>query len=64
MVKVRVTKEEEATVPAETVTRELERDAAPGVTVMVGNVLVIALPPMVALMVVGVPETWPVKVAV
>lgn len=48
----------------DTVTSDCDKLRGPGVTVMVGKVLVIALPPMVALMVVAVPATIPVKLEV
>ena len=44
-----------ATTLEETVTTELESDAAPTVTVMVGEVLVTAPPPIVAVTLVAVP---------
>lgn len=63
-VKVRVTAELEATVPEETETTDWDKETGPGVTVTVGAVLVTVLPPMVAWIVVAVPERTPVKVAV
>lgn len=61
---VSVTVEPEATVEAETPTVDSDKETGPGLTVTVGRVLVTAEPPMVALIVVAVPEVVPVKVAV
>jgi hypothetical protein len=60
---VTVTPEPEATEPAETPTVDWASETAPGVTVTVGRVEVIAEPPIVAFIVVAVPDTTPVKVA-
>jgi hypothetical protein len=60
-VSVAVMLEPEATVPAETVTSDWASETAPGVTVTVGSVEVIAEPPIVAFTVVAVPEVVPVK---
>jgi len=54
----------DATVSADTVTTEVAGDAAPGVTVIVGNVDVTVLAPMVAPIVAGVPAVIAVNVAV
>lgn len=62
--RVRVTLDPEATDEREAVSTDWETDAAPGLTVTVGRVLVTALPPIVELIVVAVPATTPVKVAV
>jgi hypothetical protein len=63
---VRVTVEvaAEAIVAAETVISDWASETAPGVTVTVGSVEVIAEPPIVEVIVVAVPEVVPVKVAV
>jgi hypothetical protein len=63
-VSVRVTIDPDATVPEEIEIRDWDAEIGPAVTVTVGNVLVTALPPMLALMLVAVPEVVPVKVAV
>ena len=63
-VSVRVTALLEATLAAETEASDCATEADPGVTVNVGRVLVTAAPPIVAPMVVGLPATPPVKVAV
>ena len=62
--RVRVVLEPEAIVPLARDTTEFASDTAPGVTVRVGKVLVIADPPIVAPRVVAVPERTPVTVAV
>ena len=62
--RVTVTADPDATLEDETVTVEVFTEAVPGVTVTVGRVVVTEVPPMVALRVVAVPETTPVKVAV
>ena len=46
------------------VTAEFANDIVPGVTVIVGRVVVTGLPPIVALIVVAEPETTPVNIAV
>lgn len=61
--KVRVTVLPDCTVAEETETMDVAELIAPGVTVMVGMVVVTGVPPMVAAMVVAVPATRPVKVA-
>ena len=48
----------------ETVSCDWARETAPGVTVIVGSALVIALPAMVAEIVLAVPDVVPVKLAV
>jgi len=63
-VRVTVAVVPEAMLAGATETSDCERLAAPGVTVMVGNVEVTALPPIVAVMVVALPAVVPVKVAV
>ena len=63
-VSVAVIEEPDATVAAESVIEEFASEIAPGVTVTVGRVLVIALPPMMAPIDVAVPATAPVNVAV
>ena len=45
-------------------TKDCARETAPGLTVMVGRVVVTAEPPIVAPIEVAVPESTPVKVAV
>ncbi len=62
--KVRVMLDPEFTVAEETETKELAKLMAPGVTVTLGNVEVMETPPMVPVMVVAVPATTPVKLAV
>jgi hypothetical protein len=54
----------EATVPADVVTIDCERETVPGVTVMVGRVDVTLVPPIVDEIVVAVPAVVPVKIAV
>ena len=54
----------EDTVALDTVTVDTASERLPGVTVIVGNELVIATPPTVAFTVVAVPAAMPVKVAV
>src|SRR5258705_5583932 len=54
----------DATVSADTVTREVAGEAAPGVTVIVGNVDVTETAPIVAPIVDGVPAVTAVNVAV
>lgn len=61
---VRVTVDPELTVALETVTVELAKLMGPEMTVTVGRVLVTATPPMVPVIVVAVPLTTPVKLAV
>jgi hypothetical protein len=63
-IKVRVRLFPLATVAAEAVTRDCVKDRGPGVTVTVGIAEDTGVPPMVAVIVVGVPEITPVKVAV
>ncbi|HET9708688.1 MAG TPA: hypothetical protein VFP39_10345, partial [Gemmatimonadales bacterium] len=52
------------TVPLEVDTTEVRGEIAPVVTAIVGSVVVTALPLIVAPIVVAVPETSPVNVAV
>lgn len=54
----------EAIVEFETDTMDCEREIAPGLTVTVGRAEVILDPPIVAVIVVAVPEATPVNVAV
>ena len=61
---VTVTLPPEVTVGEATVTKELAGAIAPGVTVIVGRVVDTAEPPIVAPIVVAVPDSTPVKVAV
>lgn len=61
---MRVAVAPERIVPEDVATVELESERGPMVTVTVGRVLVTALPPIVALIVVAVPDVVPVKVAV
>jgi hypothetical protein len=61
--RVKVTALPEATEAELTVTTELAAEMAPAFTVTVGRVVVIKEPPMVARIVVAVPEATPVKVA-
>lgn len=61
---MRVSVDPEATVPDETVTDELAKETAPGLTVIVGIEEVTVLAPIVALTVVALPAVVPVKVAV
>lgn len=58
---VAVTVFPEETVAAETVTRDVETEILPGTTVTVGKLVETLTPLTVALIVVGVPETIPVK---
>lgn len=62
--KVRVTLDPEATVALETEIKEVAVAMVPGVTVTVGKVVVTAVPPTVAVIVVPVPTRTPVKTAV
>lgn len=59
-----MTVEPEAMVTADNVIDELAKEIVPGVTVTVGSVLVITLPPIVALIDVAVPAIAPVNVDV
>jgi hypothetical protein len=61
---VKVTVFPDATVPAETDTVDWLKEAAPGVTAIVGRVEITAMPPIVACTVVAVPAVPAVKVAV
>ena len=61
---VTVTVLPEDTVPEDTVTREFAADRLPGFTVTLGKVDVTETPPMVPPIVVAVPATTPVNVAV
>ena len=61
---VNVVDEPDATLPAATETVEVVGEMVPGVTVIVGNVLDIVEPPIVAPIVVADPDVVPVKVAV
>ena len=61
---VSVTAPPDWTVPAETLTTDWLVEIPPGITVTVGSVLVTAVPPIVAPMVVAVPAVTPVNVAV
>src|SRR5437016_284052 len=54
----------ETTVALDTVTTDVAGDTTPGVTAIVGSVEVTGLPPIVAPMVVALPATAPVNVAV
>ena len=63
-VRVNATVEPELTVPLETLTVESESEADPVFTVIVGNALETAVPPIVAAIVVAVPEVVAIKVAV
>ena len=54
----------DVTVALSTVTREVLTEIAPGVTVMVGSVVLMGLPPIVAPMLLAVPAVTPVNVAV
>lgn len=63
-VKVRVTVFPDDTLELETVSKDVVAEIEPGFTVTVGGVLVTGTPPMEALIVVGVPLIFPVKVAV
>lgn len=63
-VKVSVTVAPDVTVAELRVTSDWLSDTAPGLTVKVGSVEVTAEPPMVALMVVALPDVKPVNVAV
>ena len=54
----------DATVEEETVTVEVAADGIPGITITVGKVEVIGVPPIEAAMVVPVPDTAPVKLEV
>ncbi len=54
----------ETIVEDDTVIGERASEIAPGLTVIVGSVLVTALPPTVPVIVVADPEVFPVKVAV
>lgn len=63
-VKVRVILAPELTVAEDTLTKELAKLIAPGVTVTVGKVEVTETPPMVPVMVVADPAVTPVKLAV
>lgn len=63
-VKVKLIEFPDKTVGLDTVTKDCDNENAPGLTVIVGKVEVMANPPTVALIVVAVPETTPVKVAV
>ncbi len=62
--KVKVTFPPETTVAEDTETTEFTTEGAPGFTVTVGKVEEMVVPPIVAPMLVGVPETDPVKLAV
>lgn len=62
-VSVIVTLDPEATLFPETLTRDVATETPPGLTVTVGNVDVTEFPPIVALMVVAVPEVTPVNTA-
>ena len=62
--KVNVTALPEATVLEDTDASEVFVEITPGLTVTVGKVVETKVPPMVARMVVAVPDTKPVKVAV
>jgi hypothetical protein len=63
-VNVRVINEPEATEPLETLTTDCDSEYAPGVTVTVGSVELTGVPFIVEVIVVAVPETVPVNVAV
>ena len=63
-VNVSVTFDPERTVPFEAVITEVVLLGPPGVTVTVGIAVVTLTPPTVALTVVAVPDTIPVKIAV
>src|ERR1041384_1826096 len=52
------------TVPLDVVTTEVSGEIVPAVTAIVGNVVPTALPLTVAWIVVAVPASWPVNVAV
>ena len=62
--RVTVTLLPDTTLAEETLTRDWASDAPPGMTITVGKELVTAAPPTVAPIVVGEPETKPLKVAV
>ncbi len=62
--KVATIDDPEVTVFEDTLTKEVNPLGDPGLTVMVGKLEVTAVPPMVAEIFVGVPDTTPVKVAV
>jgi hypothetical protein len=64
VVRVKVTALPEVTDAEETVIRDVAVEGGPGMTVIVGNVEVSEEPPMVAPMLVGVPEARPVNVEV
>jgi hypothetical protein len=63
-VKVRLEVEPDAIVDDETETVDTAKEKLPGVTVSCGSTEVIALPPIVPVIEVAVPDTFPVKVAV
>lgn len=63
-VKVRLTLEPEATVDAETEIKDVTVEILPGLTVIVGSVVLTAVPLTVAPMVVAVPARTPVNTAV
>lgn len=61
---VRVTALPDVTVAEETDKVEVTAEMAPGLTVTVGSAVLTKVPPMVARMLVAVPLTTPVKLAV
>ena len=61
---VRVTAAPDKTVPLATLIKDVAGEMPPGFTVIVGKVVEIEDPPMVACRVVAVPERTPVKFAV
>ncbi len=64
MVRVKVTVLPAVAVELDTLTKDCDRERLPMLTVIVGEALVTALPPMVDVIEVAVPEVVAVKVAV